>query len=126
MRIISQTGKTDVPYENFVFSILNSSGGNYGIVAVKNVAEPPEVFLNSLIATYSTEAKAIKAMEMLRETYIGMPIVMQNVDISDDVAKEFERLRRCGVMVRAENQPSKVECVSNAVFQFPQDDEIEV
>lgn len=125
MRIISQTGKTDVPYENFVFSILNG-GGNFGIVAVKNVAEPPEVFLNSLIATYSTEAKAIKAMEMLRGAYIGMPIVMQNVDISDDVAKEFERLRRCGVMVRAENQPSKVECVSNAVFQFPQDDEIEV
>ena len=126
MRVISQTGKTDVPYENFVFSILNSSGGNYGIVAVKNVAEPPEVFMNSLIATYSAEAKAIKAMEMLRETYIGMPIVMQNVAISEDVAKEFERLKKCGVMVQAENQPSKVECVSNAVFQFPQDDEIEV
>lgn len=126
MRIISQTGKTDIPYENFVFSILNSSGGNYGIVAVKNVAEPPEVFMNSLIATYSTEAKAIKAMEMLREAYIGMPIVMQNVDISDDVAKEFERLQKCGVMVRAENQPSKVDFINNAVFQFPQDDEIEV
>lgn len=125
MRVISQTGKTDVPYENFVFSILNSGGGNYGIVAVKNVAEPPEVFLNSLIATYSTEAKAIKAMEMLREAYIGMPIVMQNVDISDDV-KEFEGLKKCGVMVRAENQPSKVDFINNAVFQFPQDDEIEV
>ena len=124
MRVISQTGKTDVSYENFVFSILNSSGGNYGIVAVKNVAEPPEVFLNSLIATYSTEAKAIKAMEMLREAYIGMPIVMQNVDISDDV-KEFEGLKKCGVMVRAENQPSKVDFINNAVFQFPQDDEIE-
>lgn len=126
MRVISQDGKIDVPYENFVFSILNSSGGNYGIVAVKNVAEPPEVFLNSLIATYSTEAKAIKAMEMLRETYIGMPIVMQNVDISDDVAKEFERLKKCGIMVRAENQPSKVEYINNTIFQFPQDDEIEV
>lgn len=126
MRVISQTGKTDIPYENFVFSILNSSGGNYGIAAVKNVAEPPEVFINSLIATYSTEAKAVKAMEMLRETYIGMPIVMQNVDISEDVAKEFEKLKKCGVMVRAENQPSKVEYANNAVFQFPQDDEIEV
>lgn len=126
MRIISQTGKTDIPYENFVFSILNSSGGNYGIVAVKNVAEPPEVFLSSLIATYSTEAKAIKAMEMLREAYIGMPIVMQNVDISDDVAKEFERLKKCGIMARVENQPSKVDFINNAVFQFPQDDEIEV
>ena len=60
MRVISQDGTIDVPYENFVFSILNSSGGNYGIVAVKNVAEPPEVFWNSLIATYSTEANAIK------------------------------------------------------------------
>ena len=126
MRVISQDGEIDVPYENFVFSILNSSGGNYGIVAVKNVAEPPEVFLNSLIATYSTEAKAIKAMEMLRKAYIGMPIVMQNVAISEDVAKEFERLKKCGVMVRAENQPSKVDFINNAVFQFPQDDEIEV
>ena len=126
MRVISQTGKTDVSYENFVFSILNSSGGNYGIVAVKNVAEPPEVFPNSLIATYSTEAKAIKAMEMLRETYIGMPIVMQNVDISENMAKEFERLKKCGVIVQAENQPSKVDFINNAIFQFPQDDEIEV
>lgn len=125
MRVISQTGKTDIPYENFVFSILNS-GGNYGIVAVKNVAEPPEVFLNSLIATYSTKAKAIKAMEMLRKTYIGMPIVMQNVDVSEAVAKEFERLKKCGVIVQAENQPSKVEFINNSIFRFPQDDEIEV
>ena len=126
MRVISQTGKTDIPYEDFVFSILNSGGGNYGIVAVKNVAEPPEVFMNSLIATYSTEEKAIKAMEMLREAYIGIPIVMQNVDISEDVAEEFERLKKCGIMVQTENQPSKVDFINNAVFQFPQDDEIEV
>lgn len=63
---------------------------------------------------------------MLRKAYIGMPIVMQNVDISDDVAKEFERLKRCGVMVQTKNQPSKVDFINNAVFQFPQDDEIEV
>lgn len=126
MRVISQTGKTDIPYENFVFSILNSSSENYGIVAVKNVAEPPGVFINSLIATYSTEAKAIKAMEMLREQYAGMPIMMQNVDISEDVKKEFERLKKCGIMVRLVDEPSKVECFNNIIFQFPQDDEIEV
>jgi hypothetical protein len=126
MRVISQTGKTDIPYEDFVFSILNRGGGNCGIVAVKNVAEPPEVFMNSLIATYSTEAKAIKAMEMLREAYIGIPIVMKNVDISEDLATEFERLKKCCVMIRADNQPSRVEFINNSIFQFPQDDEIEV
>lgn len=97
MRVISQDRTIDIPYENFVFSILNSSGGNYGIVAVKNVVEPPEVFWNSLIATYSTEAKAIKAMEMLREAWVNGTV-------------EFED----GIYHR------------NIVFQFPQDDEIEV
>lgn len=126
MRVISQDGKSDIPYEYFVFSILNSSGGNYGIVAVKNVAEPPEVFINSLIATYSTKEKAVKAMEMLRETYIGMPIVMQNVELTEEERKAFEKIKKCGIMVRLVDEPSKVECFNNIIFQFPQDDEIEV
>ena len=65
-------------------------------------------------------------MEMLRDAYIGMPIVMQNVDVSECVMKEFERLKKCGIIVQTENQPSKVDFINNAVFQFPQDDEIEV
>ena len=78
------------------------------------------------LAEYSSKEKALKAMEMFRKAYVGMPIVMQNVDISEDVAKEFERLKKCCIMVRTENQPSKVYFINNAVFRFPQDDEIEV
>ena len=125
MRVISQNGKSDIPYEYFAFLIVGNGSG-YSIIATRNIAEPPEVAINSVIATYLTKEKAIKATEMLREAYIGMPIVMQNVDISDDAAKEFERLKKCGIMVRTENQLSKVEYANNAVFQFPQDDEIEV
>lgn len=51
---------------------------------------------------------------------------MQNVDISEDMEKEFERLKKYGIIVQAENQPSKVDFINNAIFQFPQDDEIEV
>ena len=80
----------------------------------------------SIIGRYSSKEKAIKAMEMLREAYVGMPIVMQNVDISEDVAKEFERLKKCGIMVQAENQPSKVDFINNAVFRFPQDEDVEI
>ena len=78
-----------------------------------------------MIAKYSTEEKAKKAMEMLRDAYIGMPIVMQNVDISEGVMKEFERLKKCGIVVQTENQPSKIECISNAIFQFPKEEELE-
>ena len=45
---------------------------------------------------------------------------------SGSSGKEFERLKKCGIMVRTENQPSKVDFINNAIFQFPQDDEIEV
>ena len=124
MRVISQNGTVDVPYDYFSLSM---SSGKYKDVEVAylychNLSSP----IGTKLAEYSTEAKAIKAMEILRETYIGMPIVMQNVDVSEDVVKGFEKLKKCGVMIRADNQPSKVEFINNAVFQFPQDDEIEV
>lgn len=68
MRVISQNGKSDIPYEYFAFSIV-SNGNSYSIIATKNIAEPPEVIMNSIFATYSTEEKAIKAMKMLREAW---------------------------------------------------------
>ena len=114
MRVISQHGNVDLPYEQIVVR----SEMEY-VMAVHKEKE-------YVLGKYSSDDKAIKAMEMLREAYIGMPIVMQNVDVSEDMAKEFGRLKKFGVIVQAENQPSKVDFISNAVFQFPQDDEIEV
>ena len=114
MRVISQHGNVDLPYEQIVVR----SEMEY-VMAVHKEKE-------YVLGKYSSDDKAIKAMEMLRETYTGMPIVMQNVDISEDMAKEFGRLKNCGVIVRAENQTSKVDFINNAIFQFPQDDEIEV
>ncbi len=118
MRVISQTGKTDIPYEDFVFSILNSSGGNCGIVAVKNVAEPPEVFMNSLIATYSTEAKAIKAMEMLREQYSRIEIIKA---LASGTCEHMEES-----LEPEEFKDILEKYINMEVFRFPQDDEIEV
>lgn len=121
MRVISQDGAIDVPYEQVVIQCFNRVIYflNKNLTGVESVTNDMEM------ASYSTEEKAKKAMEMLRDAYTGMSIVMQNVDVSEDVAKEFERLQKCGVVVRAENQPSKVECVSNAIFQFPAEEELE-
>ena len=124
MRVISQDGAVDVPYETSSFNMICAE-----LVEPKRTniyCHNSSIGVAIKIAEYSAEEKAIKAMEMLRESYTSMPIVMQNVDVSEDVAKEFERLKKCGVIVRAENQPSKVDFINNAFFQFPQDDEIEV
>lgn len=122
MRVISQDGTIDIPYETVVIQRYREDV----YFLNRNLTGVEDLINDIKLAQYSSEAKAIKAMEMLREAYVGMPIVMQNVDILEDVAKEFERLKKCGFMVRTENQPSKVDFINNAIFQFPQDDEIEV
>lgn len=121
MRVISQDGTVDVPYERYRIWCYKDQ-----YLDIYRIACDCGDEAYTRLAEYSTEAKAIKAMEMLRESYASMPIVMQNIDVSEDVAKEFERLKKCGVMVRAENQSSRVDFITNTIFQFPQDDEIEV
>ena len=95
MRVISQDGTIDVPYDYFSLSVAS---GKYEDVEVAyiychNLSSPN----GTKLAEYSTKAKAIKAMKMLREAWINGTI-------------EFTH----GIYHR------------NIVFQFPQDDEIEV
>ena len=111
MRIISQNGKFDLPYENLAIFV------EYENVIARFENE------RYLLGQYSSEAKAIKAMEMLRETYAGMPLVMQNVELTEEEMKAIERMNKC-IMVRPIDEPSKVECFNNIIFQFPKDSEV--
>ena len=109
MRVISQNGKFDLPYENLAIFV------EYENVIARFENE------RYLLGQYSSEAKAIKAMEMLREAYVGMPIVMQNVDLTEDEIKAIERIKESSIIVRLVDEPSKVECFNNIIFQFPKD-----
>lgn len=124
MRIISQDGSIDFPYENsciFIFPIIIQKSFT---IRIQMAGDTDTI---TPIATYSTKEKALKAMEMLRKAYVGMPILFQNVEITEDVAKQFEKLENSGIIVQTmNNEPSKVEYVNNCIFQFPKDDEIEV
>ena len=62
MRVISQDGKLDFPYENSVVFINLVDASEIRIVAI---GDDDDV----VIAKYSTEEKAKKAMEMLRIAY---------------------------------------------------------
>lgn len=112
MRVISQDGTLDVPYDYFSLSM---SSGKYKDVEVayiycQNSSSPIGVKL----AKYSTEAKALKAMEMLRKSY-------ENNEFYHCIAgsKCFEEVRS----ILSEEQFQKA---TAEYFQFPQDDEIEV
>lgn len=120
MRVISQGGTIDVPYDYFSLSVAS---GKYEDVEVAyiychNLSSPN----GTKLADYSTKAKAIKAMEMLRTSYkrnLAMGLMS-------------EKARR--VFANAESSMSNMEIMVDIseeltefeYFQFPQDDEIEV
>lgn len=110
MRVISQDGTIDVPYEQVVIQ-------RYDRVIYflnKNLTGVEQLINDIEMAKYSTEAKAIKAMEMLRKVYENN--VFYHCTAS---SKRFEEVQR----ILSEEQFRKV---TTEYFQFPQDDEIEV
>lgn len=107
MRVISQDGTMDVPYENVVLyqdekEIMCIFSG---------------IYIGRKLAQYSTEEKAIKAMEMLRGRYGKLEVMKV---IASGTAEYMEKSLSTNEMIEQHN----AYCDMN-VFQFPQDDEIE-
>ena len=117
MRIISQDGTVDVPYEN--------------VVVYQDIKEIMCIFsgiyIGRKLAQYSTEAKAQKAMEMLRTSYTGRFVT--NANIPDDFEEQLKELMKhgFGTVIVKDTNDSRVEFNNlNGYFQFPQDEDVEV
>lgn len=104
MRIISQDGALDVPYEMVVIQEFR----NAIYFLNRNLSGVEDLTSDIMLAEYSTEAKAIKAMEMLREEYLKYMGIEGHASLTGQ-----------GII-----QPNF--WVLPKVFQFPQDEEIEV
>ena len=122
MRIISQDGTIDIPYENFVFGITQD---NF-IVAIRDTVARPSEVCQGIVAEYSSKEKAQKAMDMLRTAYVGLPILFQNVDMNESVVDKLKEWKRDGIVLLHDNADSKIEQVNNAIFQFQKDEDVEV
>ena len=121
MRVISQDGTIDIPYDKVVIQRFKSEIYflNKNLTGVEGVVE------DMRIAEYSSKEKAIKAMEMLHKAYTGMPVIFRNVEIDDSVKNMFSDLNKTGIILQssADARP-EVEYVNNTIFQFPKDDEV--
>ena len=114
MRLISQHGNVDIPYEKT--TLLHAQ--DYVIARIDN-----KVYV---MGEYSSMEKSYKVMEMLRNAYIGIPLVMQNVDLTEEVINELKSMDKKGLqIVNTDTQP-RVDFISNCYFQFPKDEEVEV
>lgn len=98
MRVVSQDGMIDVPYEMTAFHICNgyihmNMAGNTG--------------RGTAMAAYSTQEKAGEAMKMLHKEYMDCNAIYN------------ANLEGIGSVV-------STACIENCIFQFPADDEVEV
>ena len=119
MRVISQDGTIDIPYD----SVIIQRFGREIYFLNKNLIGVEQLVSDMDIATYSTEEKAKKAMEMLRDTYqygkrVAVPKFDESgIDKEDDITLYNTRLIndffKGGTYV-----PTKV-------FQFPKDEDVE-
>lgn len=123
MRVISQDGTIDMPYEEVIIQRFNS--GIYFLN--KNLTGVEPLNDDMKIAEYSTEEKARKAMEMLRKAYVGSIVMFQNVEPTDEL-KEMLKIHGIeAVYAILDNQPQEIkfENHQNFYFQFPTEEELE-
>ena len=123
MRLISQNGEIDIPYEQCVIQRFKESI----YFLNKNLTGVEQLVSDMEIATYSTEEKAEKAMDMLRTAYTGRFVT--NADIPDDFNEQLKELMKCGfgTVIVNDRYDSRVEFNNlNGYFQFPQDEDVEV
>lgn len=117
MRLISQDGMIDVPYESTNVSISYKEKNK--IIAWGFGCEDIIDF-----GTYSSHEKAKKVMEMLRNAYCGK-VIFQNVTIGEDVLELMKEWKMQAIISKTDSEP-RIEYINNNIFVFPKDSEVEV
>lgn len=115
MRVISQSGEFDFPYEqivvqrneNIVLAIPTSNGA-----------------LTKALGIYGTPEQAEKAMGMLHEAHDGSPLIMQNIDIEVENFEKVKSVFKDILFVRTDDNTSQIRQINNTSFRFPQDCEV--
>ena len=110
MRVISQDGTLDMPYEEVIIQRFKSKI----YILNKNLTGVESLNDDMQIAEYSNEEKAKKAMEMLRERHTD------NVFCREDIQYKAEIMLDDGLDIVREMM---MKC---EYFQFPKDDEVKV
>ena len=110
MRVISQDGTMDVPYEMVVIQRFKEDV----YFLNRNLTGVEDLVNDIRLAKYSTEAKAIKAMEMLREQHEKVAFLKTIINTEKGIS-----------FVRGLSKTDFDKMTQN-YFQFPKDDEMEV
>lgn len=118
MRLISQDGMIDVPYEQASIEVNGRDiYCGYSSIITRHCT-------GRRFAEYSSKAKVLKVMEMLRNAYCGK-VIFQNVTMGEDVLKLMNEWKMQSIISKTDSEP-RIEYINNNIFVFPKDLEVEV
>lgn len=110
MRVISQDGTMDFPYDNGLVFVSESNIKPNAYVKIQLCGDPDI----EIIAEYSSKEKALKSMEMFRKVYNDNEFY-HHTATTNTFREAMEIL-----------SSEKFKEITSEYFRFPQDDEIEV
>ena len=106
MRIISQRHNLSVDFDHTTISV------SYNHMLANVYGE------DKVLGIYKTDARANEVFEDIHKAYSGMPIVLNNVEITDDVKDFLQNSCINAIMTRTADK-SSIEYINNGIYTMP-------
>ena len=109
MRVVSQNRNYSFDFDRTVF--WTQYNIIYAKIGIDSVA----------IGKYKSEERAAEVFDDMHKTYSGMPILVQNVEISEDLQQELKEWNANCIVAKLPDAPQKVEQIGNLVYYMPEE-----
>ena len=108
MRVVSQNRDFSFDFDRTVFWT------QYNVIYAKIGTE------SIAIGQYKSSERAAEVFEDMHKTYSGMPILVQNVEISEDLSEKLGEWETNCIITRLPGENTKIEQIGNSVYYMPE------
>ena len=108
MRVISQSRNFSFDFDRTVF--WRQSDVIYAKIGSESIA----------IGKYQSDERAAEVFEDMHKAYSGLPLLFQNVDISEDLQQKLKEWGTNCIVAKLPDEYQKVEQIGSAVYYIPE------
>lgn len=109
MRVVSQSRNFSFDFDRTVF--WRQSDVIYAKIGGESIA----------IGKYQSDERAAEVFEDLHRAYSGLPILFQNIEISEDTKQKLKEWKANCIVAKLPDDSQKVEQIGNAVYYMPEE-----
>lgn len=109
MRVVSQSRNFSFDFDRTVF--WRQSDVIYAKIGCESIA----------IGKYQSPERAAEVFDDMHRAYSSLPLLFQNVDISEDLQQKLKEWGTNCIVARLPDASQKVEQIGNAVYYIPEE-----